>query len=262
VLKGSEKPSLPPGLLNVNTDIQNLFAVKNHSLGDVVQQLIEDWIFSGELSGGDRINEKQLSEQLGVSRAPIREATRGLQQLGLVEVIINRGAFVRSVNVKRVVEIFNIRACLARLAASEAVARITNAGLAKLEELIEQMQNPSSPEEYLRLNFAFHDQIFQISDNERLASLEIGLGKELRLFRLRGLRSGGGLNVSNTEHREIFSALQNRDPKQAAHLFELHVLAGRDRFLSTISGIERQQPKQRRARGQLMTAGAVAKARR
>jgi DNA-binding GntR family transcriptional regulator len=174
-----------------------LIAIKSHSLSDVIQQHIQELIFEGEINAGERINEKRLSEQLGVSRAPIREATRALQQLGLVDVINNRGVFVRSVNLKQVIDIFNIRVSLAELAASEAARRVNDTALVELGELIERMDSVRSPDEYLQLNLAFHQRIFELADNERLAELDEALGMELRLFRLRGLRSAGSMKVSN-----------------------------------------------------------------
>src|SRR5579871_5850845 len=82
-----------------------LATLRDHSLTDVIQREIEKLLFTDELRPGDRINEKQLAERLGVSRAPVREATRALQEMGLVELVKNRGVFVRTVNVKQVVDI-------------------------------------------------------------------------------------------------------------------------------------------------------------
>jgi len=176
----------------------------------------------------------------------VREATRALQQIGLLEIIKNRGVFVRSVNLKQVVDIFNIRVCLAGLAASEAARRMTDAAVKTISELIDRMQAARNAEEYLPLNLEYHRQIFLLSDNERLTSLDMSLGKELRLFRLRGLRSSGSMITSNEEHRGILAALRDRNPELAGRLFEHHVLAGRDRFLSTI---EKHEPAVPRGRG-------------
>jgi DNA-binding GntR family transcriptional regulator len=191
-------------------------------------------IFSGRLGAGDRINEKQLADQLGVSRAPIREATRALQPLGLVEIIKNRGVFVRSVNLKQVVDIFNIRICLAGLAAAQAARQMTDPAERALSALIDQMDITRDADQYLELNLEYHRQIFNLSGNERLAALDTSLGKEIRLFRARGLRFGGGLHISNKEHRGILAALRDHNPELAGRLFEQHIAAGRDRFLSTI----------------------------
>ena len=223
--------------------------LKDHSLTDVIQREIENLLFSDTLHAGDRINEKQLAERLGVSRAPVREATRALQEIGLVEIVKNRGVFVRKVNVKQVVDIFNIRGRLAELAASEAARRITESSFQALTSLIDRMQRTSAAEDYLPLNLEFHRQVFLISSNERLAALDLSLGKELRLFRLRGLRSKGSLQTSNEEHRMIAKALQERNSELAGRLFGQHILSGRDRFLSTIEKHDEQaRPVRARAR--------------
>jgi DNA-binding GntR family transcriptional regulator len=221
---------------SINTELS---LVKHQSLTDLIGREIENLIFTGKLNAGDRINEKQLADQLGVSRAPIREATRALQPLGLVEIIKNRGVFVRSVNLKQVVDIFNIRVRLAGLAASQAARHMNEAAENALSDLMDQMDVTRDAEQYLELNLEYHRQIFNLSGNERLAALDTSLGKEIRLFRARGLRAGGGLLISNQEHRGISAALSDRNPELAGRLFEQHVLAGRDRFLSTI---DKQDP--------------------
>lgn len=230
-----------------------LATLRDHSLTDVIQREIESLLFTDELRPGDRINEKQLAERLGVSRAPVREATRALQEIGLVEIVKNRGVFVRSVNLKQVIDIFNIRGRLAELAASEAARRITESSAEVLSGLIDRMHAAASAEAYLPLNLEFHRQVFLLSDNERLAALDLSLGKEIRLFRLRGLRSKGSTETSNQEHRMIMKALQERNSELAGRLFSQHILAGRDRFLSTI---EKQDAEARPARGRVRKAAA------
>ena len=218
----------------------------NESLTEMIQREIESQVLSGQLEPGSRLNEKQLAEKLGVSRAPVREVTRALQQMGLVEIIRNRGVFLRSVNLKDVVAIFDIRVALARLAATEAARRMTPCSVKQLSDLIDRMHAAPSAEEYLPLNLEFHHQIFEASDNLRLSQLDASLSKELRLYRLRGLRSSGSMKTSNEEHRAIFAALVDRNPEFAGRLFEQHVLAGRDRFLDTI---DRPEPTPSRGRG-------------
>jgi DNA-binding GntR family transcriptional regulator len=232
------------------SNLPSLATLKDHSLTDVIQREIEVLLFTDALRPGDRINEKQLAERLGVSRAPVREATRALQEIGLVEIIKNRGVFVRTVNLKQIVDIFNIRGRLAELAAAEAARRISDASARDLGSLIDQMQSAATAEDYLTLNLEFHRQVFRLSDNERLAALDVSLGKEVRLFRLRGLRSKGSTETSNEEHRMILKALQERNSELAGRLFGQHILAGRDRFLSTIEKQDEAQgqPSRTRAR--------------
>ena len=227
LLREGRASSSPPGPSSLAT-------LRDHSLTDVIQQEIENLLFTDALRPGDRINEKQLAERLGVSRAPVREATRALQEIGLVEIVKNRGVFVRTVNLKQVIDIFNIRGRLAELAAFEAARRIRDVSGLVLVSLVESMRSVATAEDYLPLNLEFHRQIFKLSDNQRLAALDVSLGKELRLFRLRGLRSKGSIETSNEEHQMILKALQERNSELAGRLFGQHILAGRDRFLSTI----------------------------
>lgn len=242
-----------------NADLANL---RGHSLMEVIQREIEGMLLSGKLGRGSRINEKQLAEQLGVSRAPVREATRALQQVGLVEIVPNRGAFVRNVNLKDVISIFDIRMALARLAGSEAARRVTPVAAKRLKDLIRRMDKAPTAEDYLPLNLEFHREVFQLSDNTRLAQLDISLSKELRLYRLRGLSSAGNMQVSNQEHREILTAVAGRNPELAGRLFEQHILAGRDRFLATVDREVTPEPKRRgRPRKNSATSAAPQSAR-
>jgi len=215
----------------------HLTLIRERSLTDVIREEIERLIFSNEMNAGDKINEKALSERYSVSRAPIREASRALEQAGLVEIINNRGVFVRRVNLGQVVEIFNIRATLGRLAGREAAQRIGGSQIATLKKLLSELQEVADrddAETYLKLNLELHQKIFDIGGNKRLARLDVDLGKELRLFRLRGLRLGGGIKVSNDEHHEVLDAIWSRDAEAAGRLFESHIIRGRDRFLASI----------------------------
>ena len=82
---------------------------RTQSLTSLVRQELDRMIENGELQSGDRLNEIALANRLGVSRGPIREAFRGLEQSGLVEVVGDRGVFVRQVELKEVVEIYEVR---------------------------------------------------------------------------------------------------------------------------------------------------------
>ncbi|MEZ5810568.1 MAG: GntR family transcriptional regulator [Rhizobiaceae bacterium] len=223
---------------NIENEPQShLTLIRERSLTDVIREEIERLIFSNKLNAGDKINEKALAERYSVSRAPIREASRALEQAGLVEIINNRGVFVRRVNLGQVIEIFNIRAALGRLAAYEAARRISESEISALQDLVAELQEVADEEDaeaYLKLNLQLHQKIFDISGNKKLAKLDTDLGKELRLFRLRGLRSGGGIKVSNSEHHDVLNAICSRDAETAGRLFENHIVRGRDRFLASI----------------------------
>ena len=219
----------------MSAQLETLRVLRSQSLPSAVQNEIERRILSGEVPAGMRINENGLATELGVSRGPIREACRGLVEMGLLITIVNRGFFVREVTDKDAIDVYNVRASLMRLAGETLAGRITDAQLGLLGDLIEKMdwaETEGEFETFYGLNREFHDLIVDFSENDRLRALCEGLAKELNLYRRRSLLQGGGLTVSNTEHKEILEALRSRDPATAGAVLEHHIQAGKVRFLA------------------------------
>ena len=209
--------------------------LRSESLSSVVQDEIEQRVLSGALEPGSRVNENGLAAELGVSRGPIREACRGLVEMGLLFVIVNRGFFVREVTRKEAVDVYDVRASLMRLAGETLASRITETQLAVLDALIADMDRAEAAgefETFYDLNREFHDRIVDFAENDRLRALCDGLVKELHLYHRRSLLQGGGLNVSNDEHKDILKAFRSRDPARAGAAMERHIQAGKARFLA------------------------------
>ncbi len=193
---------------------------------------------SGEFSLGSRINESALSARLGLSRAVIREALHALVRVGLVEIVPNQGAFVKNLSLPEITQLFDIRASLGRLAGRQAALLIDGEILDHLRMLIREMDQVAAErdsERYVALNLDFHDTLYRASRNERLAELDRAMGKELRIYRRHGLAFGGGLAVSNQEHREILDAIGRGDCEMAGVHLENHIRNGKERFLNAMS---------------------------
>jgi DNA-binding GntR family transcriptional regulator len=208
--------------------------LRSNSLSNALQDEIERRILIGEYGAGERINEAALAQELGISRGPIREACRGLVESRLLTVIVNRGFFVRTISDKEAADVYDVRATLMRLAGETLAPRVTDAQIATLKDLVTRMdvaEQGDDPETYYTLNVEFHDRIVDYTENDRLRAICEGLAKELSLYRHRSLIDGGGVHVSNREHRQIVEALAARDPKRAGGELERHMLAGKDRFL-------------------------------
>jgi DNA-binding GntR family transcriptional regulator len=202
-----------------------------------VRAELERMIMSGELTGGDRINENLLAERFGVSRGPIREACRALTQEGLLVAIPNRGAFVREIALKDALEVYDVRAALDDLMGRTLAERINEAQLAELQRLIEQMDAAAANDDidrYYPVNLAFHDCLLRFAGNQRLARLYDTLIKELHLFRRKGLLEEGSMRISNEEHRRVLGALAKRDPVRAGIAMRGHVLAAKQRLIAAI----------------------------
>jgi|SRR3954469_17846700 DNA-binding GntR family transcriptional regulator len=203
-----------------------------------VQRELERMIAVGELKGGDRINESALAIQLGISRGPIREACRTLEQTGVLRSEMNRGFFVREISMKEALDIYDLRAQLSVMAGRLAAATVTSAQLAELDRLVEGMESAAGAEDvgqYYPLNVEFHTKLIACADNHKLSQLWPSLESELHLFRTRSFMLPGSLRASNHDHRSIVAALRSGDAEKAGRLLEEHILKGKARLLKTLA---------------------------
>ena len=208
------------------------------SVVPLVQQEIERQIASGELIGGARINESALALKLGISRGPIREACRTLEQLGLLRSELNRGSFVREISTKEAIDIYEVRAGRFATAGRLAALIINAQQIAVLDELVDRMDTAAATSDiaaFYPLNNEIHRRLVEFSDNSKLIQLFPTLEAELHLFRRRGLILPGSMQVSNDEHRSIVDALRHGDGNTAGRLMERHIMAGKARFIRTLS---------------------------
>jgi DNA-binding GntR family transcriptional regulator len=230
-----------------NRDLfSHLKSRRSETLCSLAAQELERMIIRGELQAGDRINESELAQLLNISRGPIREACRSLEKSNLVRIVTNRGAFVREMSVVQAAEIYDVRAHLFGLAGRLAASRIGLREVAELRAMVEVMQDAKDIDTYYPLNVAFHARLVELSGNHRLAELYAGLGKELHLFRRRGLLfRGDSMNFSNQEHMRIVEALEDHSRDLAERSMTDHILAGKARLLQIMKEENRDISKSR-----------------
>ena len=207
-----------------------------------VQRELERAIAAGELRGGDRINESALAIKLGISRGPVREACRSLEQTGVLRSAINRGFFVREISIKEALDIYDLRAKLCGMAGRLAAASVTSGQLAELDGLVDRMEAAVEDEDigaFYPLNCEFHTLIIACADNHKLIQIWPNLESELHLFRRRGLVLPGSLRASNYDHRAMVAALRAGDVAAAERIMEQHILSGKARLLKTLGAHDR-----------------------
>ena len=207
--------------------------VQSNSLPALVQAEIEQLILRGELAIGQRVNESDLASRFGMSRGPIREALRALEESRLVRSEKNRGVFVREVSVDEADEIYDVREALDQLVGQRVAERATPDQLGALEAVVAAMDGATAAHDiksYHALNLKFHDMLVDFAGNARLTESYRLLTKGLLLFRLRGLQDGGGFAVSNTEHKAVLEAVAARDSARAGRLLRRHAAQSRARM--------------------------------
>jgi DNA-binding GntR family transcriptional regulator len=154
-----------------------------------------------------------------------------------VEAVTNKGVFVRQVTMAEVRELYDVRAALFGLAGRLLAERASDAIIAKLERMLGAMEQAAAARDfdaYYPLNLAFHEAIVDGSGNATLAAQYRAFVKRLNLFRARSLVQGGGLAVSNREHREMVAAIAARDAGWAQEAHWRHVASAKDRLLKLV----------------------------
>lgn len=203
------------------------------------QQLLEE-VLEGDLRPGEILVETTLGKRFGVSRTPIREALRMLEQDGVLE-RVNRGMRVRQTSSEEVLEIYGVRQILEAAAARDAASRRSEVDLATLDRIFGAMAEAQSatPQEMAAVNRSFHRAIWQASGNRTLTDLLERLAVHLRRYPATTYLRAGRWQEALEEHRQLLEAIRAKDPDTAAELAERHMRAARDVRIDMIrNGIE------------------------
>lgn len=233
--------------------------LQSSSLTSVVQQEIERAILQGEYAPGSKLIEATLAEQMGVSRGPVREAFRLLEEAGLVRNEKNRGVFVRDIPIGEAVEIFDLRAAMDELVGRKLATSITPAQLKEVKGLVDAMEKAvkaNDARNYHLLNLKFHDRLVEMAGNSKLTAIYRKLIKELSLFRRLNLADGWLLPISASEHRRIIKAIASGDADAAGRAMFDHVMDSKERTIE--NDLRRQERAKQRAPGAEHRKGARA----
>lgn len=194
-----------------------------------VYEQLRQSIIEGRFEPGDALTEIALAEQFGVSRTPIREALRRLEQDGLVE-RGTRGMQVRTRSPEEILEIYEVRVVLEAAAAKAAAAAKTSLDLLRLAQLHEEMlaASPNDARNLADLNRRFHEQLWQASHNATLVDLLTRLGVHLVRFRETTLTFGDRWKTVLDEHTELLDAIRDGDAERAAQISTDHMIGARN----------------------------------
>lgn len=198
-----------------------LHVLQSTSVPKAVQKEIEKMILNGSFEAGQKLGEVELADRLGVSRGPVREAFRGLEEAGLISVSKNRGVFVP---------------VSTRVQGRCWRARIKDSQITELSSMVNRMDALlllNGLAEYFTRNLQFHERILEMAGNPKLLEIYRRLINKTHLMRRSSISKGGGRLVSSKEHREIERALATRNADEAIRTMRSHVLNGRDRYMAT-----------------------------
>ena len=225
-----------------NISTKNAAAIQmlqSHSLPSLVLIQLEKMILEGQLAPGSKLTEIPLAALLGVSRGPVREALRVLEEKGLVRVEKNRGVFVRKITVAEADAIYEVRLALEELIVRKLAAapkETRKSWLAALADLLASAGKQASKGDFANChaaNIEFHDQLAALTGNATLLDSYRRLVNALSLFRHQAharVRDASSLKASVSDHQAILAAVAQGNGKLACRLIREHVEASRQRL--------------------------------
>ncbi|MGP1569954.1 MAG: GntR family transcriptional regulator [Eubacteriales bacterium] len=206
--------------------INNSIIEKNQSIGVTLFEKLQRDILLGKLKTGNKLTEQEICDKYNVSRTPVRDAIKKLADDGLVNLIPNRGAFVRGFSEQDFFDMQILRSIYEIKAVEWAVMRITDDELADLEETFEFMEfytQKGDIEKMLNINMTFHQLIYEASHNYMLSKVLSSYQVYAKYYNANKEYAPGHLDTLLAEHRKIFTAFLERNVEAAKIAMQEHM---------------------------------------
>jgi len=202
----------------------------NVSFRDQAYAVLKQAIMDADIYSHDeelRLDERQLSQSLGVSRTPIREAMSLLEQEGFLRTIPRRGIFIVRKTKKQIVEMIEMWAAIESMAARLATLNASDEDIAQLRTMFDEFRNSTPAEhidEYSDANIAFHQAIIRLSGSHLMGKTIDNLFIHVRAIRRMTISQSDRASRSIVDHMRIIEALEQRDTELAERLVRQHSL--------------------------------------
>lgn len=201
--------------------------VKKLSLTEEIAAELRKSILSGKLKPNTRLYEKELSEQLGVSRGPLREALRLLEGEGMISSTTGRGSFVNSFSARKVAELYSMRLILEQEAVRLAAKHATNEQMDELEQILNNMLlagRKGKVDLVIELDLQYHEKIWELADHHLLSETLLGLSSQIRSYMAVHTSLYEDLATGIDNHKILFDTLKARDENASATMMRQHLL--------------------------------------
>lgn len=196
--------------------------IKKEVLSSKVYSSLKDMIADYRFQPGARVNVEQLTRELGVSRTPIWEAIRRLEQEGLLKNIPNRGVFMIEITLEKAFEIFQVRGALERLVGRLAAQNIDDKILCKMGNCLDEQLKAVEEGDLVRyshLDFDFHSMIYKMTQNSFLQEMLDSIKTRMQPFKI---ELKPILLHLYKDHLEIFNGLRSKNPDKVEEAFIQH----------------------------------------
>ena len=202
------------------------------TLTNEIADIVRERILKGEYVIGEKIKESSISQELSVSRTPIREAFKMLEEEGLLDYLPNRGCYAKGFTKRDVSDIYAVREALEELAMTWACERITDEEIERLEEQCELMEfytRKKDVQKILSMNTTFHDIIYNSTRSRFLAQVLRSYKGYLDKTRKSVYYDETFLDNIQAEHKALLEAVKERDAEKALEAIHVHLSESRKR---------------------------------
>jgi DNA-binding GntR family transcriptional regulator len=214
-------------------------SVLAEDIADSIRQAIFDGSVADATDGG-KLSDAEIAVQLGVSRGPVREALRRLQQEGIVDIAPHRGAAVATFTATDVYELASLRKTLEVFAAELAVERATQSDFTAMSEVTRAFEWAFAAGDNLtvvQLDIQFHELLYQAAHHRRLSNAWLGMRSQVMLFLLKRCSAGNDYGkLAAVEHQQILDVLMRRDAEQTRRMVEQHIHGSYERLIQLFAG--------------------------
>lgn len=214
-----------------------VISIPRASLHEQAAQRLRQMLVEGRIAPGAKLNERELSELLNVSRTPLREAIKMLAAEGLVELVPNRGAIAVALTEADVLNTFEVMAGLEGMAGELAAERITSGELAEIRAMHFEMLAAYTRQDlsaYYMLNAKIHNAISAAAKNPVLATVYNQVNARLQALRFRSNQDGEKWKRAVKEHEKMIEALAARDGAAMREVLQQHLRNKRDVVLEQL----------------------------
>ncbi|MBX2884832.1 MAG: GntR family transcriptional regulator [Granulosicoccus sp.] len=206
--------------------LHSIEALERKSLHEELVERLRDILIEGDFNAGDKVPEKALCEQLGVSRTPMREALKVIAADGLITLIPNRGAVFRDITAEEIDALFPVIGALEALAGELACQHFSDQEIVAIKKLHEKMRHAYDKRNlssYFKLNQQIHERIMAAANNAVLSEQYRMLSNRLRRARYQANMSDQRWADAIAEHDEMMHAIEKRDGAALAQILRAHL---------------------------------------
>lgn len=207
------------------------------NLGEKVYKAIREYIVRENLKPGSRLSQSSLSEQLGISKTPIKNALVRLEKQGLVNITPRKGTYIASFSKKDVIEVYDVRAgieCMAIQLGNNNFDKKILSRLNKLSQDIVTYAENKNYKKYIQTDVKFHSLLVEQSGNSRLIKFYTTLKYQMYVIRKQVTNLPGRPEGYYMDHKEIFKALKSGDAESAIKILSRHIGQAKSDLIATM----------------------------